>query len=181
MAKCALLSFYTETGNLPLIPPMTTTMITAARTQLPVRPHRLWIDPAIAPSFNILDLRTGCRSCFLSVDSIPATRFCVGSGERLDGDILVPGMEAVICVENVSEVAAPFRATWAAIIVPQHIVDAERMKYDLNLASIEEIDRRLGLGSEDRGSRIQHVPSIASRSASSAHVAAFGWDPYPEG
>jgi hypothetical protein len=149
--------------------PRSTCSITA-QSVLPVRPYRLWVDPQVAGSFLILDVLVGNRSILASRGAISAAKFSVGQGDRLDGDVVLPDEYVTLVVEHVGpeECGGPFRAAWAAVVLPLDVARAAR-----RAGADPGLDPRLGV--EDAGSRIQRV--LVSDRSSSRDV---GWDPYPD-
>lgn len=155
-----------------LIKPGQVTQI-CGRPQISVRPHRLRIDPSIAPFFTILDIKVETSSKFPKYQELPASQFMHGAGENFDIGIVGACMDVIMIVLNTSDkvpgfpkgVPLPFKATWACIIPPPS-------KGALDMMIID--------GNEDLDSRIAHVPETVGRPVAVTRRAppGFGWDPY---
>jgi hypothetical protein len=154
-------------GSEQHILPETTCQI-VVHTRLPVRPYRLWVDPEVASGFLIRDVLVGNLGVLPARGGLPAAKFSVGQGDRLDGHVVLPEEHVTFLVEYVGplEAGARFRAAWAAVIVPLDVARAAREAH-------MDVDLGPGLGLEDPGTRIQHVPVVARPSPPG-----FGWDPY---
>src|SRR4029077_8017516 len=143
-----------------------TTYSIVVQSRLPVRPYRLWVDPEIADGFLIENVLINNLSVFPARGAVRATKFSVGQGDRLDGYVVLPNEYVTFQVtyDGPLEIGARFFAAWAAVVVPLDIAQATRKVG-------EDVDPGLGLGLEDLGTRIQHVPTLA-------RMPSFGWDPY---
>ena len=171
MAQSSFLSFDSDRHILP-----DATEFVIAKTALPLRLHRLYIDPEIAKCFTISDVRIGVRPLLANVSrsGISAEQFSVGSGLRFEAGPVLPGIETVLTVTCISrlEIGSPFRATWQATVIP--FDEAVRLYREHGSQ-----DPALDPGAEDVVSRLDRVadvlrsPTIAQRSPAS-----FGWDPY---
>jgi len=144
-----------------------------ARSQLPIRPHRLRVEPEIAGFFLIVDVRVGSMSLFpRACDGVPASQFSIGLGDGLDGGIVLPGMDVLFQVENRGTHPVRFLATWASIVVP---LDVAVQAFSEYLQGVF----RISPGMEDLGTRISAVPEMAGALASSRRGScSLGWDPY---
>lgn len=138
------------------------------QSMLPLRPYRLWVDPEVASGFLIDDVLVNNLSVFPAIGAVRATKFSIGQGDRLDSYVVLPGEYVTfrITYDGPWESGARFRAVWAAAVVPLDIARAARK-------AGADVDPGLGLGLEDPGTRILHVPSLARLSPPG-----FGWDPY---
>jgi hypothetical protein len=83
------------------------------------RPKRLYVEPALAPSFVICDIAIGARSQFVQCQEIAASQFMHGRGTDLDelGDLfecesVLVTMDFVMTIRNDGNRDLPFRATW---------------------------------------------------------------------
>jgi hypothetical protein len=146
----------------------TDTCMIAVQSSLPVRPYRLWVDPEIAGGFLIDNVLVGNISVFPARAAMRASKFSIGQGDRLDGHVILPDEYVTFQVtyDGPWESGAYFRAAWAAVVIPLDVARAAR-------AAGTDMDPGPGLGLEDLGTRIQHVPSLPRLSPPG-----FGWDPY---
>lgn len=146
-----------------------TTHSIVVQSRLPIRPYRLWVDPEVAGDFLIDNVLVGNLSVFPAHGAVRASKFSVGQGDRLDGYVVLPDeyMTFHVTYDGPRESGARFCATWAAVVVPLDVALAAR-KAGVDVAPGP------GLGLEDLGTRIQHVPALAPLSPPG-----FGWDPYP--
>ncbi len=153
-----------------------------ARTQIEIRPHRLRIDPMIAPFFLIHEVKVGNRSMLpRGGQSIPAAQFMHGAGDGFDLGLVLASQDVVMTIENVSHKIPgirggsplPFKATWACIITPTLTRDGM-----IILRDAREIELELN-GREDIGSRIDRVPETVGRPQTKKirTPPGFGWDP----
>jgi hypothetical protein len=183
-----------------LLPPGSTKAV-LARPQIPgLKPYRLRIDPMIAPFFQIEDIRVGNRSMFPCSQSTPASQFMHGNGEPFDCEEIMFAMDFTMYVTNISNciprlegpngptsaragVPMQFIATWACLIVPTRHLEprfhsrVEREAYERQLREVTHD------GSEDIGSRIDHVPELGKPPIGLTPMPkrrehpGFGWDP----
>jgi hypothetical protein len=162
MFKSTFLPVDSQLNILPL-----RTYSIAVQSRLPIRPYRLWVDPEVSGGFLIENVLINNLSVFPAHGAVRASKFSVGQGDRLDGYVVLPDEYVTFHVmyDGLFEVGARFCATWAAVVVPLDVAQAARK-------AAVDVDLRLGLGLEDPGTRIQHIPALARMSG-------FGWDPYP--
>lgn len=153
-------------SEVPILPESCYSVVVQSR--LPLQPYRLWVDPEVAGGFLILDVLVRNLSVLPARGAVPAAKFSVGQGDRLDGFVVLPDEHVTLFVkyEGPLECGALFRAAWAAVVLP---LDVARAVREAGLGT----DPGPGLGLEDPGSRIQHVPVLARQSPPG-----FGWDPY---
>lgn len=144
-----------------------------SRTQIPIRPHRLRVEPEIASSFLIADVRVGTMSVFPRASAgVPATQFSIGLGDGLDGGIVLPGTDVIFHVENRGPDAVRFLATWASIVVPR---DVAVQAFGDQLRGVLMATP----GLEDLGTRISGVAEVARAPATARRdPPGFGWCPY---
>ena len=144
------------------------TRMIAVQSRLPVRPYRLWVDPEIAGGFLIDNVLVGNLSVLPARGAMRASKFSIGQGDRLDSYVVLPDEYVTfeVTYDGLWESGACFRAAWAAVVVPLNVARTAR-------ATGVDLDLGPGLGLEDLGTRIQHVPSLARSSPPG-----FGWDPY---
>ncbi len=88
----------------------------AHRPQLAsLRPIRLFIDPRVAASFEIVDIRVGSVSKLDRGGPPPATLFSHGIGHALDVGVVNTAQDLVMVVRNTGPEPMAFSATWSAI------------------------------------------------------------------
>jgi hypothetical protein len=177
------------------------------RTQVPIRPHRLRIEPEIAPFFMIENVQAGLRCLFPTIQRVPATQFSIGLGDGLDAGDVYPGMDLIIDVTNTSHlvpggplgpcsahrdaacrlpiclkdprrlgVPLPFRATWAAIVIPPRVC---RIRPGEVSAMADKWQCIVSEGDEAIDTRIDRVQgTVGSPPVIRRELPGFGWDPY---
>jgi hypothetical protein len=182
-----------------LIDPGITRQI-CARTQIPIHPHRLRIEPEIAPFFVIEEVRSGTRSLFPTSQVVPATQFSIGLGDGLDaGDVQV-GQDLMIQVTNTSHLVpgAPLGPCGEhrdsgcrqklclgdprrlGVPLPFRAVWSAIVIPPRVLLSGSEVCRLLvDPGYESLGTRIDRVQeTVGTPPAIRRELPGFGWDPY---
>jgi len=144
-----------------------TTLFIVVKSRLPIRPYRLWVDPEVAGGFLIKNVLVGNLSVFPAHGAVRASKFSVGQGDRLDGCVVLPDENVTfeVTYEGMCESGERFTAAWAAVVIPLDVAQAARR-------AGANVNPGPGLGLEDPGTRIQHVPTLV-------RVPSFGWDPYP--
>lgn len=177
-----------------------------ARPQIQgLKPYRLRIDPMIAPFFQIEDIKVGNRSMFPRAQSLPASQFMHGNGEPFDCEEILLAMEFSMYVTNISgciprlegpngrvvrvEVPMQFIATWACLIVPPKHLELPKHLEPRFHSRIEreayerQMREAMHDGSEDIGSRLDHVPELGKPPIGLTPMPkrrehpGFGWDP----
>jgi hypothetical protein len=195
MAKVTFLTLDSEVQ----LPPGATKAV-LARPQIPgLKPYRLRIDPLIALFFQIEDIKVGNHSMFPRAQSLPASQFMHGNGEPFDCEEIMLAQDFTMYVTNISNciprlegpngrvgpagVPMQFIATWACLIVPPRRLEprfhsrVEREAYERQMREV------MHDGSEDIGSRIDHVAELGKPPIGLTPMPkrrehpGFGWDP----
>ncbi len=167
-----------------------------ARTQIPIRPHRLRIEPELAAFFMIEDVRHGQRSLFPRSQRVPATQFSIGLGDGLDADDVYPDVDLMIRVTNTSHLVpgAPLGPCSAhrdpRCRLPICLQDYRRFGVPLPFRatwSAIVVPPRVSAatlvvspdGREDLDTRIERVQeTVGSPRMTRRELPGFGWDPY---
>jgi hypothetical protein len=161
-----------------------------ARPQIQgLKPYRLRIDPLIAPFFTIEDIMVGNRSMFPRSQSLPASQFMHGNGEPFDCEEIPLALDFTMYVTNISGcsprfngVPMQFIATWACLIVPPRHLEP-RFHSRVEREAYERQSGHVSDGSEDIGSRLDHVPELGKPPIGLTPMTkrrehpGFGWDP----
>lgn len=151
-----------------VVKPYSTVMVIARPQVCALRPYRLRIEPLIAPSFMIHDVKIQQRSQFPQCQDLPASTFMQPRGEPFDCDVVPVCHDFTIVVTNGSKQELPFVATWTCLIMP-------RQHRDEDLTWMEE-------GAEDLGTRLDRAPELGkcigpAPSPKIKDHPGFGWDP----
>ena len=199
MHKNTFITFDSGPGPEGLIEPRVTIGI-IAKTQIPIRPHRLRIEPEIAPFFMIEEIRSGTLSLFPTCQRVPATQFSIGLGDGLDAGDVYPGTELLIQATNTSHLVpgAPL-GPCGAHRDPECqqklcLSDPRRLGVPLPFRAtwsaivipprvrLASSDPQLGeyAGYESLGARIDRVQETVGSSPPviRRELPSFGWDPY---
>ena len=199
-------TFITFDSHAMISPSLTVSIV--SRTQIPIRPHRLRIEPELAPFFMIEEIRVGTRSLFPQSQRVPASQFSVGLGDGLDAGDVYPGLDLIINVTNTSHLVpgGPLGPCSAhrdpACRIPICLRDERRLGVPLPFLApwsaiviVPRVSRLQRLddaepatsyhapsessGYENLGTRIDCVQeTVGSPPAVRRELPGVGWDPY---
>jgi hypothetical protein len=197
MHKNTFIMFDSGPGIEGLIEPNSTVNL-IAKTQVPIRPHRLRIEPEIASFFMIEEVRSGTLSLFPTSQRVPASQFSIGLGDELDAGDVYPGIELLIRVTNASHLVpgGPLGPCGAhrdpKCQQKLCLSDPRRLGVPLPFRAtwsaiviprvrLASSDLQIGeyAGYESLGTRIERVQETAgSPPVIRRELPGFGWDPY---